>query len=67
MESTARPAEEDRLALPRESAATPRWAWWILAVWLMASMAGIGVLQRADVIAGAICTTAGPYFKGNRL
>jgi len=30
-------------------------------------MAGIGVLQREDVIAGAICTTTGTYFKGIRL
>jgi len=30
-------------------------------------MVGIGVLQREDVIAGAICTATGTYFRGNSL
>ena len=52
-------AEMQNRSESRESASSesraPLWAWCLLAVWLIASMAGIGVLQRQDVLAGAVC------------
>lgn len=57
--------DQGRFACADEASA-PRWSWCLLVIWLTASMAGIGMLQWQDVVAGAICTTGDSNAQGGR-
>lgn len=37
--------------------ASPRWVWWLLAVWLTGTVWVVFDWQRADVLAGYVCTS----------
>jgi len=39
----------------RSGTASPRWTWWVFAIWVFFSILAIGNWQVEDVIAGTVC------------